>query len=716
MTKSTPTTKPGVTARPIGTKDTSLALGKPEQVRENLHLLLLANPNYFGNLKNSQWKPVLSIAGNTSYEELGCVGYSAPLNRLEAVVSINQTSGYSGGLCSNGSQEYVRFYLSFDHGATWQDQGVSSFTVHDTSGPKPLEYSVALPVSIPEYLCFFENLPQVRAILSWNYEPPANTPDFVPVWGNVVLTTIQIPGTHFIILDDLLKQAKLKLPTDLSALVDVSQPLPTLAPKALSLPELVGIYRGKPVQPHRLFYPHIAKLSNGQGLGTTAGLPATLAVNHPLATLDIDLGAIIGAIFKTSGDTAFEQLDCVGLDPNRSSLAAVVRVKTPYGFSGGPCTTGSTEYVAFWVDWGTGFEYVGTTTINTHDIAGIPSGGLDYAVAVPVDLASHMQPCQDGPRTAVVRAILSWELAPPPADPYYVPVWGNQLDAVVQIPAGQPFVAGTPDIAIIGGIGVASIDTTGVTAQPGTTLPGALFALTGGFADPWDHSRQCPFGGQIVIQGAPSVGSKYRVWVRKVGSPGQTLLSDPILTTDWIGNSVWRNPDASGFFTYLDSSQNIDNVLAYWYSSGDEPWYVWLEIADLTDTVFGATPLYLIQLDNTAPTAEIHIDSGGDCKQFGLGVTIDGHFVARDVHFGAFSLQTLPSTLIPPPNEPVTATPYTSQTAVSPGDVWTLNTTGMIPCGYVVQLWVYDNTMVGSSPGSHNANHYEVGFCLIDKA
>src|SRR6202000_352391 len=111
-----------------------------------------------------------------------------------------------------------------------------------------------------------------------------------------------------------------------------------------------------------------------------------------------------------------------------------------------------------------------------------------------------------------------------------------------------------------------------------------------------------------------------------------------------------------------DSSQNIDDVLAYWYSSGDDQWYVWLEIADTADNVFGSTPLYLIQLDNSAPTAEIHIDSGGDCKQFGLGTAIDGHFVARDILFGAFSLTTPPATLMPPPNEPVTATPSTVET------------------------------------------------------
>ena len=711
MSKSTSTTKPstgGASAGKAG--NTSLALLRPEHARENIHLLLLANPNYFGNLKDSPFEPVLNIAGDSNYEELGCVGYSAALNRLEAVVSINQVSGYSGGLCAAGSQEYVRFYMSFDNGATWQDQGVASFTVHDAPGPKPLEYSVALPVIVPAHLCFFESLPQVRAILSWNYVPPASTPDFVPVWGNVVHTTIQAPASHFIIFEDLLAEAKLKLPASLGDILEIGQPLTTSEPKALSLPELIDAYKGKAVETHRVFYPQIAKLSKGQELASAA-----FATTH-LSELGIDLGEVIGAILATNGDVAFEQLDCVGLDPNRGTLNAVVRVKRPYGFGGGLCTTGSIEYVAFWVDWGAGFEYAGTTSFNTHDIAGIPAGGLDYAVGLPIDLASHQQPCEKGPKTAVVRAILSWEVAPPPTDPYHVPIWGNQLDALVMLPPGQPFATGTPDIAIIGGIGVASIDTTGLTVQPGTTLPGALFALTGGYADPWDHSRQCPFGGQIVIQGAPSIGSKYRVWVRKVGSPGQTLLTDPILTTDLMGNGTWRNPDASGFYTYLYPSQNIDSVLAYWESAGDDPWYVWLEIADTSDTVFGSTPLYMIQLDNTAPTAEIHIDSGGDCKQFGLKTIIDGHFVARDLHFGAFSLETLPSTLMPPPNEPVTATASTSQTAPSPGDMWSINTAGMIPCGYVVQLWVYDNTIVGSGPGSHNANHAEVGFCLIDNA
>lgn len=681
-----------------------------EKARGNFHLLLLANPNYFGNLTGSEFTPVLNIAGDTILEELGCVGYSQSLGRLEAVVSIKQNSGYGGDVCFAGSQEYVRFYLSFDNGATWQDQGAASFNVHDIPGPMPLEFCVTQPVNIPEDFCFVDNLPQVRAILSWNYDPPANTPDFIPVWGNVVDATIQIPGFELILMTELLAKAKMKLPPDLEQTVDMKQAIPAAKKVELNATEIANAYKGKPVPPTRYLYPEIKKISANHALSAATKTAVYHATKHPLAFIGVNLGNIIGEIIATNGDTTYEELDCVGLDINRSALVGVVKVKLPYGFNGGTCTAGSMEYVTFWVDWGSGYEYAGTATFNAHDISSITPAGIEYAVVLPVDLASHMQPCAMGAKTANVRAILSWQTSPPPTDPGYIPTWGNSLDTLVQIPPGEPFVSGTPDIAIIGGVGVAQID----TAVSGMTKPGAVFALTGTYADPWDNTRQCPFGGQIVIQGLPTVGSKYRVKIQKVGAPLPVVLTDPIVTTDWMGNPTTRFPDGSGFFTYLDTTQNIDNVLAYWYSSGDDQWYVWLELADTSDIVLGQTAQYLIQLDNTAPTASIHIDSGGDCKQFDAG-PIDGHFVAQDIHFGIFSLQTLPSTMIPAPNAPTTATPSTSQTAASPGDSWHLSMTTpnvMVPCGYVVQLQVWDNSIVGSGPGGHNYNHAEVGFCL----
>ena len=696
------------------TKKNPIPLAKlpPEQARGNFHMLLLANPNYFGNLTESEFEPVLSISGDTSFEEIGCVGFSDALSRLEAVVSIKQDSGYGGDLCTPGSQEYVRFYLSFDGGATWQDQGVTGYNAHDIAGPKPLEYSMAQPISVAEDFCFFENLPQVRAILSWNFVPPANTPDFTPVFGNVVNVTIQIPAFEFIILSGLLEKAKVQLPANFKNAVNLQQEIPAAPKKALSAAEIAQSYKGKPVTPARYLYPEIQKSSQN----LTAVAASAVAFSAPstkkakkasFIPIDVNLADVIAAILATSGDTTYEELDCVGLDINRDTLVGVVKVKLPYGFNGGLCTAGSEEYVAFWVDWGSGYEYAGTVTQNVHDIAGVPAGGLEYAVVLPVDVASHQQPCSSGPQIVKVRAILSWQTPPSTTDPNYVPVWGNQSDALVQLPAGPTFVPGTPNIAIIGGIGVDQID----TVFTGMTNPFAVFALTGTNADPWISSRQCPFGGQIVIQGLPSVGNRYRVWVQKVGSPLPVALTDPIVTTDLFGTPTPRTPDGSGFFSYLDSSQNIDDVLAYWYSSGDDQWFVWLELADGSDTVLASTTKYLIQLDNTAPTVAIHIDSAGDCKQFTPGTVINGHFVAQDLHFGIFGMATLPASMSP--NEPTTATPSTSQTAPPPGDIWQLDTTGMSTCGYVVEVDVWDNTIVGSGPGGHNFNSAQVGFCLV---
>ncbi len=182
------------------------------QARTQFRALLAVNPNYFGNLAESPFQVVLPIQGNTFYEEIGCVGYHPQQEYLEAVVYVNQPSGYSGSVCLAGSLEYVRFYLSFDNGASWQDQGLSSVRVWDipegTEGKKRLEYAVSLKVDPPRKFCKFNPLIQVRAILSWNNPPPANQPNWVPVWGEVQDATVQVEPFKFIVLPDLIKIAK----------------------------------------------------------------------------------------------------------------------------------------------------------------------------------------------------------------------------------------------------------------------------------------------------------------------------------------------------------------------------------------------------------------------------------------------------------------------------------------------------------------------------
>jgi hypothetical protein len=710
-----PTKKGGPAAKKAATK-ISVAKLPPEAARQNMKTLLVANPNYFGNLKGSEFKPVLSVVGDTAYEEIGCVGFNPQLNRLEAVVYINQDGGYDGDVCSSGSQEFVRFYLSHDGGATWQDQGLTGFTVYDVPGPKPLEYDATLSISPPEGFCFFENLPLVRAILSWSTPPPAISPDWVPVWGNVVDAHIQIAGFDIILLDKFLAESKVEVAAKFKDAVDLTQPIKAAPPKALSAAELHTVYEGK-VPAHRFLSTDLKKAIDAQatGLATFTGPESSFA-----GIKNLNINDIIGDLLGTDGDTTYEELDCVGLNPNLSQLVATITMKLSSGYSGGPCTAGSQEYVAFWVDWGSGWTYAGTSSVTVHDFSDIPSDGLQYSVFQPVDVASHTQPCDAGPKTAKVRAVLSWEVPPSTTDPYAPVTWGNSDETLILLNPGAPFVSGTPDISIIGGIGVLQIDTTGATSSPGTTLPNAVFALTGTWADPWLGTRQCPFGGRIVIQGLPTVGYKYRVKVQKLGAVLPVILTDPITITNGIGTSSTYFPDASGFFTYLPTYQNVDNILAYWDSSGDDQWIVWLEFADLSDTVLSTTPQYLIQLDNTPPNVDIHItSSSGDCTDVTVGDPdpVSGYFIADDLHFGVWSLSTEPNTVSTPSNQPtVTGLANTDPAPAPSGYPWSVDLSSpvsMKPCGYVVRLDAWDRSILNSSPGNHNGNSIEVGFCLL---
>jgi len=49
--------------------------------RAQFRALLVGNPNYFGTLPKSPFKPVIKLQGNTTYEELKCVGFHPQANR-----------------------------------------------------------------------------------------------------------------------------------------------------------------------------------------------------------------------------------------------------------------------------------------------------------------------------------------------------------------------------------------------------------------------------------------------------------------------------------------------------------------------------------------------------------------------------------------------------------------------------------------------------------
>lgn len=184
-----------------------------------------------------------------SYEELRCIGFNPQLNRL-GLVWIKQTSGYDGGICTNGSQEYVSFFLSYDNVATWLPQGTTSFPLYDIPGAKPLQYAVSVVIQPVTKFCSVNNLPLVKAILSWNV-PPAG-PFTIPIRGNVIETRIQIEGFKFIVdFPNLLKAGEVKLPPAIAEMVSEPATVKLQPPKALTAAELKKEYANSKVPAHR---------------------------------------------------------------------------------------------------------------------------------------------------------------------------------------------------------------------------------------------------------------------------------------------------------------------------------------------------------------------------------------------------------------------------------------------------------------------------------
>lgn len=713
---------------------------KVERERSQFRALLLQNPNFFGNLKDSPFKPVKSILSNTSYEELKCVGFQPQLNKLEAVVWIKRDTGYGGDVCSNGSTEYVRFWLSYDDGATWLAQGMESFTAYDIPGDHPLEYAVTLSITPRRRFCFRENMPLVRTILSWNHPPTdPNTP---PVWGNVLDTRINIDPLFLIDFPDFLKDLELQIPPALEKLIDPTQPLKLKEPLALNAAQLKAAYAGKDVPEHRFLHGDIHKHIAHPQLAAEIAPP--LAKNL-FSELGIDAVKVLDKFFATSGDTTYEELTCVGLDPAPSTpdaLVGVVRIKRPNGYLGDPCDAGSIEYVAFWVDWGGGWDWVGTAQVRVHDITSIPREGLAYAVYQPVNLEPHRQPCLKGATTARVRAILSWNVAPPPANPNYVPRWGNRFETRIHIYPGEPVPTGdyTPYMQNLCGHALCNID------------------QATGFLEPGEH----PFGGSIYIHGhipgAPNVLTpaanrpRYRISVRPWPGGAPQFVNDGFdLTVDeQIGVALPTSTNISqtadlttSYYIYQEAppvpgagwrTVSPSRLLAVWNTSGKTGlWEIQIEALDpVTLTTYAAGTVVcvadgttrqnvIVRLDQAAPVVHSFritgYQRGGagpvltdivDCGTFQVGDLLHGEYNVSDEHFSGLGMTAEPT----PDGGAGRFTITGSATSTGQSGTWTFNTAGLDPCGYTIQLHTSDRTIVSCSGGWTNNNEF-VGFCLV---
>jgi hypothetical protein len=360
--------------------------------------------------------------------------------------------------------------------------------------------------------------------------------------------------------------------------------------------------------------------------------------------------------------------------------------------------------VTFWADFdgnGSLETCLGTASVRVYDLANIPPEGVYYAVRLPVDLNPYRQPCKKGPRVVRIRAILSWNVAVACANPNQVPTWGNREETLINIAPSALAPAGK--ILNMGGIPVPYIDN--VT---GLTTPDAKFALNN--LSPDALGRPCPFAGRVTIQGFPITGYSYMVEVSQ-----DQLIWAPVLTDLLVEdqNGIFSTHKANPIthrFDYLPFTQNALLLLAQWDTTGDAKWYVRLSTYDGGGVLQG-TDTHVIQLDNTWPEASIDITLGaGNCGKFQPGTVLSGNFIARDDYLGSYSLGVEPAV-----NDPGEAIPTPSsglvQTAAAPGDVWTLDTTGMKPCGYVIRVVAVDRAIINSQGVGH-VNSDSAGFCL----
>src|SRR5579872_1897488 len=694
-----------------------------EGLRNNFKQLLLKNPNHFGNLAQSEFKPEAKIVGDTAFEELTCVGYNPATNVLEATIAIKLASGYGGDLCQAGSTEYIRFFV--DYGSGWQDAGLVGINVHDiptgkdcADAPnKPLTYVASVKLEPQTECCNHPMLPKVHAILSWQWAPPAGPANvgWTPVWGNTLNCQIQIqprPWNLFCLLESI--GSGLKVPPLFEEVQ--YQPIPQPDPAPFTVAELSKLYASKSgaeiakngrfsVAAHRFAYKDLhGVLSSG-----SFNHEAATAKSAELAVLGIDWQAVLAALEEANADVAFEELECLGLDNNLSRVAATFRIKQPAGYSGDLCHAGSQEYVAFWADWDNKCEwtYLGTTAVNVHDISSIPKAGLCYTAMLPVDLSSHLQDCSK-PKIARLRAVLSWAVPPSPTDPDALNFWGNRIDTHVQIKPGQAAGDPYPAMWVLGGIPLSMID-----PFSGMTTAAAVYADTG--LPPDGLGRPCPFGLRVNVKGPTFPGFQYRIQTKRVSDPpaAWTTVTTPMTFERADTTTYTKFPDTvDGYFNYVPFSENVNSLLGLWDTNAlvDDLWEVKLDIKGI---VGDAT--HVIQLDNTAPSVDIHIDGLGDCKDFGVDSTITGTFSAQDAHFGSFTLSTLPNNPpTTPANNPTTPAPSTSPAV---GAAWSLDTehpSEMKPCGYVVLLEATDRSILNSA-SQGNYNRTSVGLCLRAK-
>ena len=675
----------------------------------------------------------------TNWEELTCAGYNPQFRRLEAVVNVKQTNGYNGNLCSNASTEYVRFFVDFKDGGGFRDMGYTSFKVADISdappGPQhPLSYLAYLFIDDAKYKRFLDCdhavLPTMRAVLSWNAIPSVN-PNQVPHYGNVVDADIQLARKTRLFPFELAEV--LKSP-NLTKYLDPEKEIELKLPDAILADELLKINKAAEVPDHRTFYSAI-----GANINSTLDF-SQAASGFQIKNLDelkIDLSKfldIFNDLENKKADTTFEELTCLGLNPATDSLGAVVHIKRNSGFNGNMCSKGSMEHVAFWADWnnnGVFDQYLGTVSINVHDIKDIPRNGLYYNVLLPFDVSKHLRTC-DSPNIIRVRAVLSWESLPSKTNPNQLNTWGNFKDALVQLrPKIQRGSGIHSAIYLVGNVDRNMIDPTQFLYNYDATFPTI-------------HNNR-PWGGSITFHGIIDRNGfggiiKYRFMVKKQAE--SDLAYQPVSTSETFTLDDLNTPapafsdpqtDPNGWFTYKQNPAvglyNVNNYLAHWDATSKDDGAYTIRfvhtdefnnevIADQFTIIVNNKPMTISPTANATVDTAFDLDlviDGGDCHSYSANdPTINGHLRAVHPYFADWSLDLQPTShthgTLPAP---------ISRSYSALGDngdangTWSLDTSALDPCGYTVSLSAHTRVILNSSSNFPYYAPKAVGFAKL---
>src|SRR5271166_2881715 len=696
-------------------------------------------------LVNLTFNQPLDFSGDTAWEEVTCVGYNPALRQLVAVASLKQTTGYSGGLCSAGSTEFVRFFV--DWGGGLVNVGLSSFGAHDIpdvapNPPHPIQYMVSLPVDDATHrkFCSSPVLPLVWAVLSWN-TPASLNPNAVPVFGNAKDAHIQI-APELLLLSKLIEAEAVQIPSWLLEQIDVSKPLTVGKKKPAPIEALLKDYRAAQVPDHRTLYPVVQSLILG---GDSASKVAEQANLDPKA-LGIDLDAILAALSveaASNGDVAFEQVVCAGLNTATDTLGAVIWIKRPNGYSGNLCQSGSTEYVAFWADFdgnGSYESYLGTAAVQVHDIAAIPKDGLFYSVILTSNFSKHLKSCVN-PNVVRLRAVLSWAVPPSTVDPNALNFWGNRLDVAIQIRPGEATTELVGYLYYVGGVALSDISTTTYLAypssgglntancaQPAMDRPFASAVTVGGRISNFVPGTVC-YQVQVSPHGASS-------WQPIMNGPFTFILSDPPNPPFFQSTVTYTSSD--GWYLFEEDPGalkfEIYNQLGTWNSLSAPDGTYDMRLAYTTDypitasSVIHYTNVVTFIVSNrqftVSPTPNAAIDmsydvdiviDGGDCHSYAQGNTILGHLRATNPYFWVWTLDPEPSTHTHGTQCAPPCRSYGSlfDQGATPSEAWSLDTSKLDKCGYTVTLRVWDRAIVNSNGAVTHSASKAVGFAVV---